>query len=85
MLNFDPSLAKEKDNDGWTALHNAAYNGHTGAIQSLLNFDRSLAKEKDDGGRTALDLAIKYGGIECKKLLEPYEPYTPQPTHCLLQ
>ncbi|WP_257294053.1 ankyrin repeat domain-containing protein, partial [Endozoicomonas sp. YOMI1] len=52
LLKMDPSLAKEKANGGWTALHFAAKNGHREAIQTLLDFDRSLAKEKDNYGQT---------------------------------
>ncbi len=64
LLDFDPSLAKEKDNNSWTALHLAALYGQTEVIQTLLNFDRSLAKEKDNYGWTALYWAAFHGYTE---------------------
>ncbi|WP_257275332.1 ankyrin repeat domain-containing protein, partial [Endozoicomonas sp. SESOKO4] len=69
LLNFDPSLAKEKANNGETALHKAARNGQTEAIQTLLNFDRSLAKEKHNRGWTALHVAAHNGQTEAIQIL----------------
>ncbi|WBA83468.1 ankyrin repeat domain-containing protein [Endozoicomonas sp. GU-1] len=36
LLTIDPSLAKEKDVNGRTALQIASFKGHTEAIQTLL-------------------------------------------------
>ncbi|WP_373691410.1 ankyrin repeat domain-containing protein [Endozoicomonas sp. YOMI1] len=46
---------------GETALHVAAVNGQTRAIQKLLKMNPSLAKEKDIYGQTALHLAVHQG------------------------
>ncbi|WP_257279575.1 ankyrin repeat domain-containing protein [Endozoicomonas sp. ISHI1] len=73
LLEIDPSLAKEKDDDGWSALHFAADNGQTEAIQTLLNFEPSLAKEKDDAGRTALYLAARNGHTEAIRTLLDFD------------
>ncbi|WP_163388111.1 ankyrin repeat domain-containing protein, partial [Endozoicomonas acroporae] len=68
-----PSLAKEKTNDAQTALHAAAFNGHTEAIQILLNFDLSLAKEKDKYGYTALHFAAEKGHTEAIQILLKFD------------
>ncbi|WP_257264364.1 ankyrin repeat domain-containing protein, partial [Endozoicomonas sp. ONNA2] len=66
----DPSLAKEKNRFGWTALHVAACHGQTKVIQTLLA--NALVTERNMNGKTALDVAIRYGHTECKGLLERY-------------
>ncbi len=73
-LKVDPSLAKEKANDGSTALHSAARNGQLETIQTLLNFDPSLAKEKDNYGCTALHLAAYNGHTEAIQTLLNFDP-----------
>uniref|UniRef100_UPI0013D34C7E ankyrin repeat domain-containing protein n=1 Tax=Endozoicomonas acroporae TaxID=1701104 RepID=UPI0013D34C7E len=69
LQSIDPSLAKEKDNDGQTALHTAALSGQTEAIRTLLTIDPSLAKEKDNNGRTALQIASFKGHTEAIQAL----------------
>ncbi len=73
-LKVDPSLAKEKANDGSTALHSAARNGQLETIQTLLNFDPSLAKKKDNYGCTALHLAAYNGHTEAIQTLLNFDP-----------
>ncbi|MBO9484096.1 ankyrin repeat domain-containing protein [Salinisphaera sp. G21_0] len=74
LLNFDPSLAKEKDNLlDQTALHLAAYKGHTEAIQTLLTIAPSLAKEKDIRGNTALHLAASGDHTEAIQTLLAFD------------
>ncbi|WP_347710317.1 ankyrin repeat domain-containing protein [Endozoicomonas sp. GU-1] len=75
MLNFDPSLVKNKDDNGGTALHEAAFKGHTEAIRTLLDFTpylaKDLAKEEDEDGFTALDKAAEKGHTEAIQTLQP--------------
>ncbi|WBA86407.1 ankyrin repeat domain-containing protein [Endozoicomonas sp. GU-1] len=68
-------LAKKKDNNGRTALHEAAFKGHTKAIRTLLNFDPSLVKNKDDNGGTALHEAAFKGHTEAIRTLLDFTPY----------
>ncbi|MBO9497203.1 ankyrin repeat domain-containing protein [Thalassotalea sp. G20_0] len=70
LQTIDPSLAKEKDNEGQTALHKAASQGHTKAIQTLLKIDPSLVKETDNLGRMAVHLAADESHIEAIQILQ---------------
>ncbi|WP_174783955.1 ankyrin repeat domain-containing protein, partial [Endozoicomonas acroporae] len=74
LLIIDPSLAKEKDSDGNTALHLAARQGLTEAIKSLLTIAPSLAEEQDKNGRTALHTAALSGHTEAIQTLLTIAP-----------
>ncbi|MGO0306085.1 ankyrin repeat domain-containing protein [Endozoicomonas acroporae] len=69
LLNSDSSLAKEKDINGWTALHFAAFRGYKDIIKELLKIEPSLTREKNEFGHTALDLARLIGHEEIAKVL----------------
>ncbi|WP_422461725.1 ankyrin repeat domain-containing protein [Endozoicomonas sp. ALB115] len=72
MLEIDPSLAKEKDKRGWTALHWAASKGHTEIVREPVSVPGINVNEKNNVGSTALDFAAEGGHTDCEKLLEPY-------------
>ncbi|WP_353623116.1 ankyrin repeat domain-containing protein, partial [Salinisphaera sp. G21_0] len=74
LLDFDPSLAKEKNKFGETALHAASFfKGHTEAIQVLLTIAPSLAKAKDKYGHTALNIAAEKGHTEAVQILQAFD------------
>ncbi|XP_041467272.1 putative ankyrin repeat protein RF_0381 [Lytechinus variegatus] len=56
------------DNDGWTALHRAAKNGHTDVIEYLICKGAEVNKE-DNYGFTALHRAANNGHIDVIKYL----------------
>lgn len=51
-----------------TPLHNAAYMGYVGNIQTLLNLNANI-NAKDKNGNTPLHLAVKNGNIAAAKIL----------------
>ena len=51
-----------------TPLHNSAYMGYLGNIQTLLNLNANI-NAKDKNGNTPLHLAVKNGNIAAAKIL----------------
>ncbi|KAL4224965.1 spermatogenesis [Mactra antiquata] len=49
LLELDNELVKSKDNDGYTALHRASYNGHTDMVKFLLQHGASINARTNDG------------------------------------
>ena len=67
---MDPDLIAAKDNDGWTALHWAAMNGHKDVVALLLDrMDPDLIAAKDNDGWTALHCAAMNGHKDVVALL----------------
>nr|WP_276328479.1 ankyrin repeat domain-containing protein [Endozoicomonas acroporae] len=64
LLRNDSSLAKEKDNWGWTALHEAARWGHTEIVRKLVSVPEINVNEKDNDGKTPLHWAAEAGHRE---------------------
>ncbi|MDB5330183.1 MAG: hypothetical protein JWP03_1334 [Phycisphaerales bacterium] len=60
QLESDPSLARTRDDRGWTQLHHFALAGSRLCVQALLDFGADRAA-KTDHGITALDLARSLG------------------------
>jgi hypothetical protein len=58
-----------KDNDGWTALHGASYNGHSEIVRMLLAQKGIEVNAKSYGGWTALHWASFYGHPETVAML----------------
>jgi uncharacterized protein len=56
LLKNDPNLVFSKDEDGFTPLHLAAANGHTGIVEFLLT-TRAEVNSKDNAGSTPLHQA----------------------------
>ena len=59
------------DDDGWTALHNAALYGKIQVVEALLNAGADKAVKKKNG-KTALDLAQEQGYPAIVKLLRDW-------------
>ncbi|XP_060592387.1 ankyrin repeat domain-containing protein 49-like [Ruditapes philippinarum] len=49
LLNSDSSLTGTKDNDGYTPLHRASYNGHTDMVMLLLENGADINATTSDG------------------------------------
>ena len=61
---------KEKDDEGYTALHQAAYKWHVDVCKILIDNDADV-EEKGSEGRTALHYAAISGHVDvCRFLLE---------------
>lgn len=64
------ALANNLDPDGWTPLHHAAANGHTGAARALAPYsDLSARTGSNYATSTALHLAINRGHVETARYL----------------
>lgn len=66
----DRELGTGKDEDGWTALHWAAFNGNNDIITYLVKKKAKInALSDNDGDKTALYFAVQNGHLETVKLL----------------
>ena len=65
-------LIDNQTNDGFTALHFAAFNNDAHVVLALLLFEADPSIQ-DDRKMTPLDLAIKVNSTECINLLSNYE------------
>ena len=67
----------KKDTQGRTALHGAAFNGHTECMALMLSHDPELVDDRDDDGYSILHHAAINGQLEAVKLLvlEPFEAF----------
>ena len=65
---------EKRDNNGWTALHHAAFGGNPRMVKMLL-FAGCLRNTKAYDGQTALEVAIKFGKRATMKILKlhPHE------------
>ena len=61
VVGIDHSLARDTDNNGNTALHQAAESGRTDIVKAWLAIDSSLVEETNRDGNTALHLAAQNG------------------------
>ncbi|KAL2137707.1 hypothetical protein VTI28DRAFT_8511 [Corynascus sepedonium] len=61
--------ADSKDNDGWTSLFYASWNGHEGVVKMLLDTGMVDADSKDNGGQTPLFCAAENGHEAVVKML----------------
>lgn len=52
-----------RDQNGWTALHRAAFKGRMESVKLLIKHGAEV-NAADDGGRTALELAVETGHIQ---------------------
>ena len=59
----------EKDDDGWTALHYAGWNGHLEVLKYLIETCKVDAEAKDNFGWTTLHYASSNGYLEVVKYL----------------
>ncbi|XP_072017056.1 transient receptor potential cation channel subfamily A member 1-like [Amphiura filiformis] len=62
-----PYIINDTDGKGMTALHIAAWNGHSKVIQLLML--RGALLHRDHAGRTPLHLASMAGNIDCMRVL----------------
>jgi uncharacterized protein len=72
LLEGDPGLARAFSGDGFTALHLAAFFGHTEAVRLLLNRgadSNAIARSEQIGPVQPLHSAAANGGLECVRLL----------------
>ena len=60
---------ESKNNDGWTALHYASYNGHLEIVKYLIETCRVDTEARDNDGWTALHFASDHGHLEIVKYL----------------
>ncbi|KAJ9182217.1 hypothetical protein P3X46_006238 [Hevea brasiliensis] len=68
LLERMSSLARERDENGWTPLHYAAYEGSVSIVEKLLDQDISIAYVSDKGRkRTALHIAAARGLVRVMK------------------
>ena len=49
ILSIFPNITNYQDDDGYTALHRAAYNGHTEAIKLLIEYGADIGSRTKDG------------------------------------
>ena len=68
LLEEDAALMRHTDEDGYTALHRAAYSGHEGACQELLRRGADAAARTEDGW-TALHSACRWNRADCAEAL----------------
>ncbi|KAL2530356.1 Ankyrin repeat family protein [Forsythia ovata] len=76
LLKKHPTLIKEVDDFGWSALHYAARYGTDKVAKELLNADKSIAyivAEKDNN-KTALHLATCEGNVKIMEVILTYCP-----------
>lgn len=72
MLNADTTLLDSYSQDGWTALHLAAFFGHKGIVQVLLTKGAQIdnpSRSKASFGNSPLQAAIAMGQSEIVRLL----------------
>ena len=67
----------KKDVHGRTALHGAAFNGHTECMALMLSHNPDLADDRDNDGYSVLHHAAVNGQLEAVKLLalEPFQAF----------
>ncbi|KAM4603759.1 ankyrin repeat domain-containing protein 49 isoform 1-T2 [Polymixia lowei] len=68
LLSADPSLARCRDEDGYTPLHRAAYGGHVGVASALLAAGSQVNPRTQDGW-TPLHSACRWGRVTVATLL----------------
>ncbi|KAL2506657.1 Ankyrin repeat family protein [Abeliophyllum distichum] len=76
LLKKHPTLIKEVDDFGWSALHHAAIRGINKLAKELLKADKSIAyivAEKDNN-KTALHVATCKGNVKIMKKILTYCP-----------
>ena len=67
----------QQDHTGWTALHEAANNGHTECVRALLEYGSSLVPcgpgiyllAKGDGGTTPLHDSASCGNLQISQMI----------------
>jgi 26S proteasome non-ATPase regulatory subunit 10 len=59
------------------AIHAAAREGRTAAVESLLNANPRLATQKDDDERLPIHWAVSYGHLDIVKLLVDRKDFDP--------
>ncbi|XP_047336713.1 protein VAPYRIN-LIKE-like [Impatiens glandulifera] len=60
-----------RDQNGWTALHRAAFKGRMESVKLLIEHGAEV-NAVDDGGRTALELAMETGHVQIAMRLMDY-------------
>ena len=60
---------KQRDEDGWAAIHNAAFKGRCSIVRYLIEHCGVGVDEKDQRGQTALHLAAANGHEAVVKML----------------
>jgi uncharacterized protein len=68
LVKDNPDLVFSRDNDGWTALHYAAFNGKKDVVELLLANTADVSA-KDNVGRTPLHAAASTGHEDVVELL----------------
>ncbi|EFN51029.1 hypothetical protein CHLNCDRAFT_141505 [Chlorella variabilis] len=68
-LSQEPSLLTDRDSDGYTLLHRAAFMGSTECLRILLAAGACTKATSTDGGMTALCLAAGLGHEACVREL----------------
>lgn len=77
ILGTNSNLTNEKDNNGWTALHYAAYFNFSEIIKDITDQEKSIAYVTDKTAeRTALHVAAQLGNLAAVKQLIKHCPYS---------
>jgi ankyrin repeat protein len=70
LLQADPSLAGAYSEDGWTALHLAAFFGHVEAVRMLIDAGSDVgAVSRNDQGNTALHASLPGAHLQIAEML----------------
>lgn len=69
LLKFAPKSVGYRSNNGRSALHIAAFNGHESIIDLLVNEDPTLLNARDSSGASPLHEAVKGGNFNAVKRL----------------
>ncbi|PIA29082.1 hypothetical protein AQUCO_06300041v1 [Aquilegia coerulea] len=67
LLQWQPSQSKVHGENGWTALHYAAYKGDVSAVEDIMQVCPKCAELVDNVGQNFLHLAAKHQHIEVVK------------------
>lgn len=81
LLTSNPEILNEKDNAGWTALHEASCNGHPDIARELLDAGADVNMPNHENV-TALHEAVLYrhvGVVEVRRALEATPVDSPSP------
>jgi len=69
VLTKNPKLLNAENEDGWTALHMAAYKGYKDMVEFLLAKGAKVTSREDHFGQTPLHDAAQYGHKDIAEML----------------